>query len=124
VDGFGKGVLSSALYRKTILPNPVPAPVSMMLLKMRKTSLTVVKPGSVRITSPAMAPKGNCNRMFSGIWQAEKLGVQAAICAPDAGTARKLTTLKHSAANAKRYLTAGVLLRIKFDTSYSKARIF
>jgi hypothetical protein len=35
--------LSSALYRMTRLPNPVPAPVSTMLLKTRNTSLTLVE---------------------------------------------------------------------------------
>jgi hypothetical protein len=37
------------------------------LLKMRKTSLTVEPPGSVRMASPAIASKGNWREMFSGM---------------------------------------------------------
>jgi hypothetical protein len=80
-----------------MFPRPVPNPVLTKLLKMRKTSLAVELPGSVRMASPAIAAKGNWRRIFSGMRHVVKSAAHCAIGAAAAGTGNSIRQEKNKA---------------------------
>jgi hypothetical protein len=94
--------MSSALYKKAVFPNPVPRPVFSILLKMRKTSLTVVPFGSRSMTSPANPVKGNWREVFSGMRQVVKVESQAAMVAAAAGTDSSIRPIRNMAMRVMR----------------------
>jgi hypothetical protein len=85
-----------------MFPRPVPNPVLTILLKMRKTSLTVELSGSVRMASPAIASKGNWREVFSGMRHVVKAASHCAIVAAAAGTDSSIRPEKHKANVTKR----------------------